>query len=65
MLEVNKALASGQFQNDGVVQPSMDFWRALEIECLENTIGVELGENGRSKRTYKIPIYVTGKKITV
>ena len=44
--EVNIALASGHFQNDGVVQPSLYFWRALTIECLENTIGVELGDNG-------------------
>ena len=48
----------GQFQNDGVVQPIMDFWRALVIECHGNTIYVELGENGIPKRTSKIPIYV-------
>ena len=56
--EVNTALVSGHFQNDGVVQPSLDFGRALVIECLGNTIGVELGENGRPNRTSKIPIYV-------
>ena len=44
-LEFNKALASGHFKNDGVVQPSLDFWRVLSMECLENKIGVELGEN--------------------
>ena len=43
--EVNTALASDNFQNYGVVPPSIDFWRALEIECLDNTIGVELGDN--------------------
>ena len=48
MLEVNIALASGHFQNDGVVQPSLDFGRDLEIEYLENTIGVELGDNGQT-----------------
>ena len=32
-----------QFQNDGVVHPSMDFWRAFKIECPDNTIGFELG----------------------
>ena len=31
MSEVNTDLASGQFQNDGVVQPMMYFWRDLEI----------------------------------
>ena len=39
VLEVNIDLASGHFQNGGVVQPSMDFWRDLTIECLENIIG--------------------------
>ena len=63
--EVNTALESGHFQNDGVVQPSLNFRRALAIECLENTIGVELGENGRPKRTSKIPIYVPCERITV
>ena len=46
MSEVNTALASGDTQNDGVVQPSLDFWRDLAIECVENTIGVEPGDNG-------------------
>ena len=63
--EANTALASGHFQNDGVVQPSLDFRRALAIECLENTIGVELGGNGRPKRTTKLTIYVPCEKITV
>ena len=31
VLEVNTDLASGHFQNDGVVQPGMYFWRVLEI----------------------------------
>ena len=31
VLGFNTALASGHFQNDGVVQPSLDFWRALEM----------------------------------
>ena len=43
--KINTALSSGHFQNDGVVQPSLNFWRALSIERLENTIGVELGDN--------------------
>ena len=63
--EVNTALGSGHFQNYGVVQPSLYFWRDLAIYCLENTIGVELGENGRPKRNAKIPIYVRCEKITV
>ena len=33
----------------------MDFWRALSIEWLENKIGVELGDNGPSKRACKLP----------
>ena len=65
MLEVNTSLASGHFQNDGVVQPSLDFWRSLAIECLENTIGFELGDNGQPKRTSKIKIYFPCDKITV
>ena len=32
--EVNTSLASGHFQNDGVVQPSLGFQRSLEIEFL-------------------------------
>ena len=65
VLEVNTYLASGHFQNDGVVQPSLDFQRALAIECLENKIGVELGQNGRPKSTSKITFYVPCDKITV
>ena len=65
MSEVNTALASGQFQNDGVLQPSLNFWRCLAIECFDNTIGVELGENGIPKGTSKIPIYCSCEKITV
>ena len=45
VLEVNTDIASGHFKNDGVVQPSLDFWRGLATKCLENTVGVELGEN--------------------
>ena len=55
--EVNKALAPCHFQNDDVVQPSLYFWRALVIECLENTTGAELGDNGLPKRFYQIPVY--------
>ena len=43
--EVNTALVSGQFQNYGVVQPSMDFWRYFKIKCPDNTIGFKLEEN--------------------
>ena len=57
MSEVNKALAPCHFQNDDVVQPSLYFWRALVIECLENTTGAELGDNGLPKRFYQIPVY--------
>ena len=50
--EVKTALASGHFQNYGVVQPSLDVWISLEIECLENIICIELGDNGRPKRAF-------------
>ena len=63
--EVNTALASGHFQNYGVVQPILDFCRALAIECLENTIGVEFGDNVKPKRDCKIPVYVPSDKIAV
>ena len=62
---VHRALASDHLQNGGVVQPSMDFWRALEIDFLKNTIGVELGENVIPKTTSKLPRYVPCEKITV
>ena len=65
MLEVNTDLVSVQFQNDGVVQPSIYFMRYLSIECLENTIGVELVYNVQPKRTYKIYMYVPCEKIIV
>ena len=41
--EVNTALVSGHFKNDGVVQPSMYFWRSLAIYCLDNKIGMNWG----------------------
>ena len=53
--EVNTALSSGHFQNYGLVQPSLDFWRALKIYFLDNTIGVGLGGNRPPKRACKIP----------
>ena len=65
VLEFNTALALGHFQNYWVVQPSLYFWRALEIEFLENTIGVELEDNGRPKRTFKLHIHAPCEKIIV
>ena len=65
MSEVNTYPASVHFQNYGLVQPSLYFWRDFTIECLENTIGVELEDNGRPKITSKIPIYVPYEKITL
>ena len=65
VLEVNIDLASGHFQNDGVVQPSLYFQRYFAIECLENKIGVESGQNGLPNRIYKLPMYVNCEKITV
>ena len=41
--EVNTDLAPGHFQNYGVVQLSLDFWRALKIEFLKNTTGLNWG----------------------
>ena len=58
MSEVNTDIESGHFKNDGVVQPSLDFRKALAIECLDNTIGIELGEKRLPKRNFKITIYV-------
>ena len=43
--KINTTLSSGHFQNDRVVHPILIFWRALSIECLENTIGVELEDS--------------------
>ena len=37
----------------------------LAIECLDNTIGFELRDNGRPKIIYKLPIYVPCEKIIV
>ena len=37
----------------------------MKIEFLDNTIGVELGENVQPNRYSKMPIYVTCEKITV
>ena len=56
---------SGHFQNDEVVQPSICFRRYLSIEYIENTIGVNVFENGQPKRNSKISIYVPCEKITV
>ena len=62
---VHRALASDHLQNGGVVQPSMDFWRALEIDFLKNTIGVELGENVIPKKPSKLPSCVPCENMTV
>ena len=61
----NTTIVSGHFQNYGVVQPSLYFWRALTIYFLENKIDFELVDNGRPKRTCKILIYDPCEKITV
>ena len=65
MSEVNTALLSGHFLNDGIVQPSIDFWRAFKIEYLEDTIGFELGYNRRHNSTSRIPIYIPCENIIV
>ena len=56
---------SGNFQNYWVAQPSMDFWREFSIECPDNTIGVELGDNVIPKIACKITIYFPCDKFTV
>ena len=63
--EVNTYLESDHSQNDGLVQPIVDFQRILEIECLDNKTAVELGDNGKPKRTCKIPLAVSCENITV
>ena len=63
--EVNTALASVHFKNDWLVQPSLDFWIALEIEFHENKISIESGDNGRTPKNFKIPIYVPCDKTAV
>ena len=47
------------------MQPSLDFWIASSIECLENTIEVKLGDRGIPKINCKIPIYIPCDKFTV
>ena len=37
-LAVSEVNMPGHFKNCGVVQPGLDFWRALLIHCLENKI---------------------------
>ena len=48
--EVNTALASGKFQNDGNVMPDLYFWRKLVIHCieilLEQIMGILVGLYG-------------------
>ena len=47
MAEVNTALVSGYFQNGGNIMPTLDFWRQLALQFMENTIGTEPGDIGR------------------
>ena len=48
--EVNTALASGHFQNGGNIMLTLDFWRQLVLQCMENTIGTDPGSVGRPIR---------------
>ena len=43
----------------------MYFKIALEIECLENKIGLELVENRRPKRVCKIPAHAPFEQVIV
>ena len=63
--EVNTYLASDHFQNDGVVQPHMDFRRYLSTQCVENTSWIVLGHNGQYKISCKVPLYTPCEKNTV
>ena len=54
-MEVITALASGNFQNGGNIMPTLDFWRHLAIQCMENTIGTEPGDIGRPMWAFRRP----------
>ena len=45
--EKSTALATGHFQNGGDIMPTLDFWRQLEIWCIENNIGTYHGDVGK------------------
>ena len=47
MLGVNTALASGHFQNGDNIMPTLDFWRQLAMQCMENTIVTDPSDTGR------------------
>ena len=47
------------------MQPSLNFQRALAIYCLDNTIGVEFGDNEQPKKASKMTIYVPCEKTRV
>ena len=63
--EVNTAIASGHFKHYGLVQPSVEFQRALTIYCLDNTTSVELGDNLRSERACVMTKFIPCKQVTV
>ena len=42
VMEVNTELLSGDFQNGGNIMPTLAFLRQLAIQCMENTIGIDL-----------------------
>ena len=54
-MKANTALASSHTQNDGNIMPTLDFWRQLVIQCMENTIGTEPGDIGRLVPTFRRP----------
>ena len=62
MLGVNTALASGHFQNGGNIMPTLDFWRHLAIQCMENTIGTEPGDIGMPMWDCRMP-QIAGYKL--
>ena len=55
MTEVNTALEFGHSQNDGNIMPTLDFWRQLVIQCMENTIRTEPSDIDRPIPAFRRP----------
>ena len=53
--EVSTALASGNFQNCGDIMPTLDFWRQVAIQCMENAILIEPGNIGSPMKACRRP----------
>ena len=55
MSEVNSNIERGHFQKMGNVVPTLEFWRHLANEILENTIGMYPRYESRTKSTRTMP----------